>query len=71
MCILIEDRRSDIGLEKSSNNSQHVQTESEGADCMTSLNDARNSSDDHNDVGNTTDCNTNADGLESTPFCVS
>ncbi len=71
MFILIKNGRGNIGLEKSSTNSQHVETESKGTDGMTGLNDAGNGSDYHNDVGNTTDCNTNVDdGLESTPFGV-
>lgn len=53
-----------------SSDSQDIDRDHEGSVGMPSLDDRRNSSDDHDHMCNTANGNANADGSETAPFCV-
>lgn len=68
---LIENSRGDIRLEESGTDSEHVKTESKWTDGSTVLDELGNGGDDHDNMCNTTNCDTNADCLESAQVLIS
>jgi hypothetical protein len=68
--VLVQDCGSDVRLEESGTDSEHVEGESEGTDSMAALDNAGDGGDDHDHVGNTTNGDSYADGFESPQFGI-
>ena len=67
---LVQNSWSDIGLEQSRTDGEHVKTEGKWSNGSTVLDKLRNGSNDHDNVSNTADRNTDANGLETTKMLI-